>query len=65
MNNCQFTRVSKLSALLVSCFFGTAQAAEILVNSDLIDQAMDVVSQKYQASAEAQEEITRLQNEAS
>ena len=64
MNNCRSTHMSRLIALLVSCFLGTTQAAEILVNSDVIDQAMDVVSQKFQASAEAQEEITRLQNEA-
>ena len=66
MNNCRITRLSKLLiALLVSYFVSVAQAAEILINSDVIDQAMDVISQKYQSSAEAQEEITRLQNEAS
>ena len=66
MKNCRITRLSKLFiALLVSYSVSVSQAAEILVNSDVIDQAMDVVNQKYQASAEAQEEITRLQNEAS
>ena len=66
MKNCRMTRINKkLVALFVSYFFGTAQAAEILVNSDVIDQAMDVISQKYQASAEVQEEINRLQNDAS
>ena len=66
MNNCRLTRLLKLFiALLVSFFVSVAQAAEILINSDVIDQAMDVISQKYQSSAEAQEEITRLQNEAS
>ena len=66
MKNCRITRINKtLVALFVSYFFGAAQAAEILVNSDVIDQAMDVISQKYQASAEVQEEINRLQNDAS
>ena len=66
MKNCRITRFNKtLVALFVSYFFGAAQAAEILVNSDVIDQAMDVMSQKYQASAEVQEEINRLQNDAS
>ena len=66
MKNCRITRLSKLFiALLVSYSVSVSQAAEILVNSDVIDQAMDVISQKYQSSAEAQEEITRLQNEAS
>ena len=51
MNNCRITRLSKLFiALLVSYSVSVSQAAEILVNSDVIDQAMDVVNQKYQAS---------------
>ncbi|NKB31702.1 MAG: DUF3450 family protein [Pseudomonadales bacterium] len=66
MNNRRITQVGMSAlAMLMSCFLGVAQAAEILVNSDVIDQAMDVVAQKYVASAESQEEITRLQNSAS
>ena len=66
MKNCRITRINKtLVALFVSYFFGAGQAAEILVNSDVIDQARDVINQKYQASAEVQEEINRLQNDAS
>mgnify|MGYP003330696039 CR=1 FL=1 len=66
MKNCRITPLSlSAMAFVASCFFTSVQAAEILVNSDIIDQAMDVVAQKYQASAEAQEEITRLQNTAS
>ena len=66
MNNRRITRMGMSTlALLMSCFLGVAQAAEILVNSDVIDQAMDVVAQKYENSAAVQEEITRLQNDAS
>jgi len=66
MKNCLITHLGKsLGALLMTFVFGASQAAEILVNSDIIDQAMDVVAQKYEASAASQEEITRLQNEAS
>jgi hypothetical protein len=66
MKNCRITPLSlSAMAFLASSFYVSVQAAEILVNSDIIDQAMDVVAQKYQASAEAQEEITRLQNTAS
>ena len=66
MNNRRITQMGMSTlALLISCFLGVAQAAEILVNSDVIDQAMDVVAQKYENSAAVQEEITRLQNDAS
>jgi len=66
MNNRRITQMGMSTlALLMSCFLGVAQAAEILVNSDVIDQAMDVVAQKYENSAAVQEEITRLQNDAS
>ena len=85
MNNRRITQMgmSTLTALM-SCFLGVAQAAEnlinsdvidqamdvvaqkeILINSDVIDQAMDVVAQKYEDSAAVQEDITRLQNNAS
>ncbi|MFZ8955834.1 MAG: DUF3450 domain-containing protein [Pseudohongiellaceae bacterium] len=51
--------------LLASSFFGVAQAQDILVDSSILDQAMDVIGDKYAESAVAQEEITRLANEAS
>ena len=66
MNNRRIIQVVMSTlTLLLTCFLGVSQAAEILVNSDIIDQAMDVVGQKYEDSAVAQEEITRLQNSAS
>ncbi len=66
MNNRRINKVGMSAlALLTTCLVGVSQAAEILINSDVIDQAMDVVAQKYEASAEAQEEISRLQNSAS
>ena len=66
MNNRRINKVGMSTlALLTPCLVGVSQAAEILINSDVIDQAMDVVAQKYEASAEAQEEISRLQNSAS
>lgn len=66
MNNRRIIQVGMSTlTLLLTCFLGVSQAAEILVNSDIIDQAMDVVGQKYEDSAVAQEEITRLQNSAS
>lgn len=61
-------RINKLSmtalALLIACIAGTSQAAEILVDSSIIDRAMDVVESKYTASAVTQEEINRLANAA-
>ena len=51
--------------LLASSLFGAAQAQDILVDSSILDQAMDVLGDKYAESAVAQEEITRLANEAS
>ena len=66
MNNRRINKVGMSAlALLTTCLVGVSQAAEILINSDVIDQAMDVVAQKFEASAEAQEEISRLQNSAS
>ncbi len=66
MNN---RRIQKLSvyalALLVFGLLGRAQAAEILVDSSILDRAMDVIAEKYTSSAETQEEISRLANEAS
>lgn len=66
MKNRRITKVSMSAlVLLISSLLGTAQAAEILVDSSMLDQAMDVVADKYSESAEAQEEITRLANSAS
>ncbi|MFT6092366.1 MAG: hypothetical protein ACJA2Q_000249 [Pseudohongiellaceae bacterium] len=62
-------RIKNLSmsalALLISSFLGFAQAAEIIVDSSILDQAMDVIAEKYSDSAQAQSEITRLQNDTS
>ena len=46
--------------LLASSLFGAAQAQNILVDSSILDQAMDVLGDKYAESAVAQEEITVL-----
>lgn len=40
-------------------------AAEILIDSSILDQAMDVIGAKYSESASTQEEISRLANSAS
>lgn len=53
------------SATLMSGFLGTAQAQDILVDSSILDEAMDALSEKYAASMESQETLSRLQNEAS
>lgn len=52
-------------ALLMSCIMSFAQSAEILVDSSVIERAMDVVGAKISSSAATQEEITRLANSAS
>lgn len=66
MKNRRTTTMSMSAlVLLISGFLGSAQAAEILVDSSLLDEAMDVVADKFSESAEAQEEITRLANEVS
>ena len=41
------------------------RAAEILIDSSILDQAMDVIGTKYSESASTQEEISRLANSAS
>ena len=59
---------SSLSAallLLVSSLAGVTGAQEILVDSSILDQVMDVLGEKYTEFAATQEEITRLANEAS
>lgn len=62
-------RITKLNmsalVLLMSCIMAPAQAAEILVDSSILDQAMDVVGSKNSESAKAQEEINKLANSAS
>lgn len=66
MKNRRITKMSMSAlVLLISSLLGTAQAAEILVDSSILDEAMDVVAEKYSESATAQEEITRLANSAS
>jgi agmatine/peptidylarginine deiminase len=52
-------------ALLMSSIMSFAQSAEILVDTSVIDRAMDVVGAKLTSSAATQEEITRLANSAS
>jgi len=66
MKNRRITKMSTSAlVLLISSLWGTAQAAEILVDSSILDEAMNVVADKYNESAEVQEEITRLANSAS
>lgn len=66
MKNRRITKLSlSVPATLLSCFLGVAQGAEILVDSSALDQAMDVLGEKYAESAVVQEEISRLANEAS
>ena len=61
MKNRRITKMSMSAlVLLITSLWGSAQAAEILVDSSVLDQAMDVVADKYSESASAQEEITRL-----
>lgn len=66
MNNRRTNRLS-LSALVlvIPGLFGAAQAQDILVDSSILEQAMDVLGDKYAESAATQEELTRLANEAS
>ncbi len=66
MKNRRLTKVG-LSALglLMTCLMGTAQAAEILVDSSVLDQAMDVIAERNSELASTQEEINRLANSAS
>ncbi len=62
------------AALLAAGAWGAAQAqveaqpppepAEILVDSSVLDRAMDMLGEKYAESAAAQEELIRLANEA-
>lgn len=66
MKNRRITDMSMIAlALLMSCTLSVAQAAEILIDSSILDQAMDVIAEKYSESAEVQLEINRLANSAS
>lgn len=66
MKNRRITNMSMTAlALLMSCIMASAQAAEILVDSSILDQAMDVIGVKNTESAAAQEEINRLANSTS
>lgn len=69
MNNRRiFTSSSGVLAVLLSCVISTATAQSqdpILVDSSIIDRAMNVLGQKYSESAETQQEITRLASSAS
>ena len=66
MKNRHTNRFSMPSlVILASSLFGVLQAQDILVDSSILDQAMDAIGDKYAESAVAQEEITRLANEAS
>ena len=66
MKNRRIFNLSKLApALLVSCLVSASQAQDILVDSSILDRAMDALGNKYSASAEVQQEINRLANSAS
>lgn len=70
MKNRRITKMSMSAWVLLILSFsylsgGTAQTAEILVDSSVLDQAMDVLAETYGESAAAQEEINRLANEVS
>lgn len=66
MNNRRILKLGMaVPALLMSALFSTSQAQDILVDSSILDQAMDVLGEKYAESAEAQQEITRLANSTS
>lgn len=66
MKNRRITNMSMAAlALLMTCIMGAAQAAEILVDSSILERAMDVIDTKNTESAATQEEINRLANSAS
>ncbi len=66
MKNRRITNMSMTAlALLMSCIMASAQAAEILVDSSILDQAMDVIGVKNSELAVTQEEINRLANASS
>ncbi|PCJ26038.1 MAG: hypothetical protein COA96_05935 [SAR86 cluster bacterium] len=66
MKNRRITSMSMTAlAMLMTCIMGTAQAAEILVDSSVLDRAMDIIGTKHTESAATQENINRLANSAS
>ncbi|MDF1765657.1 MAG: DUF3450 domain-containing protein [Gammaproteobacteria bacterium] len=66
MKNRRITNLGMTAiAVLASCVVSTTQAAEILVDSSILDRAMDVIGSKNSDSAATQEEISRLANSAS
>ena len=66
MKNRRITNMSMTAlALLMSSIMASAQAAEILVDSSILDQAMDVIGVKNAEAATVQEEINRLANSTS
>lgn len=66
MKNRRFKNMSMTAlALLMTSIMSMAQSAELLVDSSVIDRAMDAVAAKNTASAASQEEINRLANAAS
>jgi len=64
MNNRRITSAS-LTVLGLFLAGNLAIAQEILVDSSVLDRALEVVDQKMNTSQQQQEEITRLANEAS
>ncbi|MEX2468241.1 MAG: DUF3450 family protein, partial [Pseudohongiellaceae bacterium] len=66
MNNRRITKVSMSAwVLLIFSSMGFAQTTDILVDSSILDSAMDVIGDKYETTAAVQEEINQLANEAS
>lgn len=66
MKNRRFKNMSMTAlALLMTSIMSMAQSAELLVDSSVIDRAMEAVAAKNTASAASQEEINRLANAAS
>ena len=66
MKNRRITNLGMTAiAVLASCVLSTSQAAEILVDSSILDRAMDVIGSKNSDSAATQQEISRLANSAS
>ncbi len=66
MKNRRITKMSMTAlALLMSCIMVSAEAAEILVDSSILDRAMDVIGGKNSELAATQDEINRLANASS
>tara|TARA_B110000444_G_scaffold252799_1_gene282613 strand:+ start:267 stop:1070 length:804 start_codon:yes stop_codon:yes gene_type:complete len=66
MNNRRITNMSMTAlAMLMSCIMASAQAAGILVDSSILEEAMDAIAAKNSESAAVQEKINRLANSTS